>query len=471
MADDAYDLVVIGGGPGGYAAAIRAGQLGMKAAVVERAQVGGPCLNRGCIPTQSLIRNAEVLSLFRRAEEFGISCGEVHGDFGLAVKRSRETVTRLTKGVEYLLKKNGVATVAGHGRLTPGRAPAYAGVAVSDPSGKVVQEVRGKRTLIATGSQTRMIPGVTPDGKRIITSAEAMVMESLPKSMIILGGGVIAVEFAYLLAVYGVAVTMVEMLPSLLPMEDREIAEVVAKSFTRMGVQIRAGTKVERAEVAGDGVSVVVSSGGATETLRAEAVLVAVGRGPYTEGLGLEDAGVATERGFITVNEDYRTSAEGVYAIGDVIPTPLLAHVAVAEGVTAAERMAGDEEARVDYGNVPNCIYCQPQVASVGLTEEAARQKGRDVKVTRYPFRALGRALAAGEPEGLVKLVVDAKYGEILGAHIVGADASELIAEVVLARSLEATTTEIGRTIHGHPTLHEAILEAALAAEGKAIHI
>lgn len=461
-----YDLVVIGGGPAGYAAAIRAGQLGQKAALVERERVGGTCLNWGCIPTKALLRNAEVLSLFRRAGEFGVSCGEITADYRAAVARSRAAVARLTKGVEYLLKKNGVTTVAGHGRLTPGRS-----VVVTDPSGKVVQEVKGRRVLLATGSTTRTIPGVAPDGKRILTSSEAMVLETLPKSMIILGGGVIAAEFAYLLAAYGVAITMVEMLPSILPMEDREVADVVARSFTRMGIQIRTGTKVERATQEGDGVSVVVSSGDASETLRAESVLVAVGRGPYTEGLGLADAGVATERGFVTVDEDYRTSVEGVYAVGDLIPTPLLAHVAVAEGVAAVERMGGDEEAGVDYGNVPNCVYCQPQVASVGLTEEEARQQGRDVKISRYPFRALGKALAAGEQEGLVKLVVDAKYGEILGAHIVGSDAAEMIAEVVLARALEATTSEIGRTIHAHPTLHEAILEAALGAEGRAIHI
>ncbi|MSS70635.1 MAG: dihydrolipoyl dehydrogenase [Candidatus Latescibacteria bacterium] len=465
MAND-YDLVVVGGGPGGYAAAIRAAQLGRKVALVERERVGGTCLNWGCIPTKSLLRNAEVLSLFRRAGEFGISCGEVSGDYRAAVTRSRTAVTRLTKGVEYLLKKNGVTTVAGHGRLTPGKA-----VAVADPAGKVLQEVRGERVLLATGSTSRTIPGVTPDGARIITSAEAMVLESLPKSMVILGGGVIAAEFAYLLATYGVAVTMVEMLPSILPMEDREIADTLAKSFTRTGIQIRAGTKVERVDLDAEAVSVAVSSGDASETLKAEMVLVAVGRGPYTEGLGLADAGVATERGFVTVDENYRTSAEGVYAVGDLIPTPLLAHVAVAEGVVAVERMGGDEEARVDYGNVPNCIYCQPQVASVGLTEEAARQKGHDVKVSRYPFRALGKAIAAGEQEGLVKLVVDAKYGEILGAHIVGSDAAEMIAEIVLARTLEATTSEIGRTLHAHPTLHEAILEAALGAEGRAIHI
>jgi dihydrolipoamide dehydrogenase len=312
---------------------------------------------------------------------------------------------------------------------------------------------------------------VTPDGERIITSAEAMVLESLPKSMVILGGGAIAAEFAYLLAAYGVAVTMVEMLPSILPMEDREIADTLAKSFTRMGIQIRAGTKVEGVARDGDAASVTVSAGGASETLKAEQVLVAVGRGPCTEGLGLAEAGVATERGFVTVDENYQTSVEGIYAVGDLIPTPLLAHVAVAEGVVAVERMNGDEEARVDYGNVPNCIYCQPQVASVGLTEEAARQKGHEVKVSRYPFRALGKAIAAGEQEGLVKLVVDAKYGEILGAHIVGSDAAEMIAEIVLARTLEATTSEVGRTIHAHPTLHEAILEAALGAEGKAIHV
>ncbi len=461
-----FDLIVIGGGPGGYAAAIRAGQLGMKVAVVERERVGGTCLNWGCIPTKSLIRNAEVFSLFKRGDEFGISCGVLKADFSSAVKRSRDAVSKLTKGLEYLMKKNGVMTFNGHGRLSQKKT-----VMVSDEEGNGLQDLKAPRIVIATGSKPRTIPGIEPDGERVITSKEAMVMESLPKSMLILGGGVIAVEFAYLLAVFGVEITMIEMLPSILPEEDREAADLLAKSLRRIGVTIRAGTKVDGVAPDGDGVIATVSSESGSDSIKAERILVALGRGPFTGEVGLEEVGVETDRGFISVDENYRCSSEGIYAVGDVIQTPLLAHVATAEGVVAVERMKGEEDARLDYSNIPNCVYSQPQVASTGLTEEAAVSQGHDIKVGRFPFRSLGKALVSGEQEGMVKLVVDAKYGEILGAHIVGSDAAEMIAEIVLARGLEATTSELGRTIHAHPTLHEAIVEAALGTEGKAIHV
>ncbi|MFQ6058087.1 MAG: dihydrolipoyl dehydrogenase [Anaerolineae bacterium] len=457
-----YDVVVIGGGPGGYVAAIRAAQLGLRTAVVERENVGGVCLNWGCIPTKALLRNAEVLSLFRQARDFGITVEGLSYDFGQAIKRSRRVAGRMVKGVKFLLRKNGVELVQGEGYLA-----ARHTVAVQ-PEG---QELKAQHVIVATGSRPKTLPGIEVDGQRVITSRQALEQADVPQSLIIMGAGAIGVEFASIYQSYGCQVTLVEMLPQVLPLEDAEIAKVLARSLTRQGIKVMTGTRVEGVETRESGVEVRVSSERGEDTLRSDRVLVAIGRDPNSENLGLEASGVAIERGFIQVNERMETSVPGIYAIGDVAGPPLLAHKAMAEGVVAAEAIAGRETYGVDYSSIPRCTYCHPQVASIGLTEAQARDQGYEVKVGRFPFRANGRALAGGDYEGLVKLVVDARYGEILGAHIVGPEATEVIHEIALAKSAELTPAEIAATIHAHPTLSEALSEAALAVEGRAIHI
>jgi dihydrolipoyl dehydrogenase len=464
--DQEFQVIVIGGGPGGYVAAIRAAQLGRKVAVVERDRLGGVCLNWGCIPTKALLRNAEVLSLAQRGEEFGLQIQGLTADYRKAQVRSRQVADRLTRGIAFLMRKNHITVVAGAAQL---RTPTH--VEVQPTDGGTAQVLEAEHLILATGSRERLLPGVTVDGRRVWTSYEALQVKAAPASLIIIGAGAVGVEFASVFATYGTRVTLIEMLPMLMPLEDPEIAEVLEHSFRQRGMQIMTGTKVEKVAVSDYEVRVIVASPQGMQELSAAALLVAVGRAPNTEALGLGKVGVAVEHGFVQVNSSQQTNIPNIYAIGDVAGPPLLAHKAMAEGVIAAEHLGGRIPKPLERTNIPNCTYCSPQVASIGLTELRARETGREVKVGKFPFRASGRALAMAETEGLVKFVVDAKFGEILGVHIVGPEATEMIAEVAALKTLEATLDELFLTVHAHPTLSEALLEAALAADGRAVHL
>jgi dihydrolipoamide dehydrogenase len=464
MAAEHYDVLIIGGGPGGYTAAIRASQLGMKAALLERDRLGGVCLNWGCIPTKALLRNAEILHLIRNAQQWGITAQNVRVDFPAVIKRSRSIAERVSKGVEYLMRKNSITHLQGTARrIQRGR------VEFESP-GNQDQELRAAHVIVATGARPRTIPGVTIDRKRIITSTEAMSLPSQPDSLVILGAGAIGVEFAYFYNALGTNVTLVEMMPGILPLEDREISRALEGSLKKQGITLRVQTKVERASATEKGVTVSVSGPDGTNELAADLALVAVGVQGNVENLGLESAGVQVDRQHIVVDAHYRTTTEGIYAIGDVIGPPWLAHVASAEGIHCVESIAGQEPPVVDYSSIPGCTYCQPQVASVGMTEERALAEGYELRIGRVPFRPLGKAMAIGEAEGMVKLIFDKKYGELLGAHILGSEATEMIAELVVAKHLEATGKEIFRSVHAHPTLSEAVMEAAAAAYGEAIN-
>ncbi|NLP11253.1 dihydrolipoyl dehydrogenase [bacterium] len=465
MADKA-DLAVIGSGPGGYVAAIRASQLGLKTVVVEKAELGGICLNWGCIPTKALLHSATLYNQIKHAGEFGVQVQEAAVDLAKMVKHSRATAQRLSKGIEFLFRKNNVSVIRGHAALA-----AQGRITVTTTEGKK-ELLEADDILIAAGARPRTLPGVEFDGQQIITSREAMVPQQLPESMIIIGAGAIGVEFAYFYATLGVRITLVEMLPQILPIEDAEVAEVVAKAFKKLGVTILTGTRVLHARKIDNGVQVKINNQNGEQTLQASQTLVAVGVTGNVENLGLEDLGVKTEKGFIPVDRrSFQTNVAHIYAIGDVIGAPWLAHVASAEGITAVEHLAGKTPAAINYDHIPGCTYCQPQVASFGLTEQKAKDKGLDVKIGRFPFRANGKSLAMGESEGFVKLIFDARYGELLGGHIVGAEATELLAELGVAKTLETTAEEIIQTIHAHPTISESIKEAAEDAFGQAIHI
>ncbi len=462
---DKYDLVVIGSGPGGYVGAIRAAQLGMKVTIVERDRLGGVCLNWGCIPTKALLRNAEIIALLRRGEEFGFSFDNLRLDFSVAVKRSEQAARKLSKGVEYLMKKNKVTVVPGEGRL------AGSGQVRVAKDGTVT-ELEAARILLATGSRPREIPGVPIDGKRVITSTEALSLPQVPRSLLIIGAGAVGVEFADVYHAYGAEVILIEMLPRLLSVEDAEISNFLEKIFAKRGIKIRTGTKVEGVTVKGEQVFLRLSKEGKTEEISGDVALVAIGRIPNIEALGIEGLGVRVGRGsFIEVADQFETSVPGIYAIGDVIGGPLLAHKAMAEAIVAVEAMAGQSGRGIDPSKIPNCTYCSPQVASVGLTEEQAKEKGRQVKVGRFSFQASGKAVALGDTEGFVKVVADAEYGEILGLHIIGPEATEMIAEATMARTLEASLDEVHHSIHAHPTLSETVAEACLAALGRPIHM
>ena len=459
--ESSYDLVVIGSGPGGYVAAIRAGQLGLKAAVVEREALGGTCLNWGCIPTKALLKNAEIVSYVRRAEEFGLKFDGFHADYSVAMSRSRRVVDRNTRGVRFLLRKNNVDHIAGTGRLAgPNR------VAV-DPEGTVIE---AKNIVIATGARPRSVPSLPVDGNRIITSRESIVLTDLPSSMVIVGGGAIGVEFAYVYAMYGVDVTIVELLPRLVPNEDEDISAQLERSFKSHGINIMTGAAVTGVQTRADGVTVSVEQGGATQSIETGMVLVAVGVQPNVEELGLDAAGVAVDRSGVVVDEFLATNVPGVYAIGDVTGKMPLAHVASAQAVTAVEHIMGMEPQPMDYVNMPRTTYCNPQIASFGLTEAQAREQGYEVNVGVFNALANGKALAMGETEGMVKLVVDSRYGELLGGHMIGPEVTELLGELSMTRMLEGTTLELGWTVHAHPSLSEMLKEAALSAQGRAVH-
>jgi dihydrolipoamide dehydrogenase len=464
---ETYDVVVIGAGPGGYVAAIRAAQLGLKAAVVDKQWLGGVCLNVGCIPSKSLLKNAEVAHTLReRGKEFGFSFDNLKLDFGVAVKRSRQVSDRLVKGVGFLMKKNNIAVHMGTAKLT-----AKDAVAVTDKDGKLT-ELKAKNIIVATGASAA-VPGAWKiDGEKVVTYWEAILQESLPKSVIVIGSGAIGAEFSTVWNSYGVDVTIVEMLPRIVPLEDEEISSELDKAFKKRGIKTLVGHKVEAVEATKMGVKVTVSAEGATKILEADQALVAIGFSPNSKGLGLEEVGVKiNERGFIEIDEKMQTNVPGIWAIGDVTGKLMLAHVGSAMGIVCAENIAGAETVKLDYEMMPRATYCQPQVASFGLTEAQARERGFAVKIGRFPFQANGKALGLGDYAGWVKLVVDEKYGEILGAHMIGPEVTELLPELTLAHMLELTPHEIARNVHAHPTLSEVLMEAAHGAEGQAIHI
>lgn len=455
-----YDTIVIGSGPGGYVAAIRASQLGQKTAVVEKEHLGGICLNWGCIPTKALLRNAEVINLLKEGKTFGFSFDNLKVDYSAAQQRSRQVSQRQAKGVAFLMKKNKIEVIDGFGKL----------------KSQTEVEVNGaihtaKNIIIATGARARSIPGVEIDGQKLMTYHQALELTQVPASLIVVGAGAIGMEFAYVFHSYGADVTVVEMLPRVLPLEDEEVSQEVAKQFSRKGIKVKTGAKVEKVETDGTGVMLTVSQNGQTETLKAEKALISIGVAPNSENMGLESVGVKTERGFIQINDKMQTNVPNIYAIGDVTGKLALAHVASAQGIAAADVIAGHEVRPFNYANMPRCTFCYPEVASVGLTEAQAREKGYEVKVGKFPFQPNGKAVGLAENIGFIKIVAESKYNEVLGVHMVGPHVTELIAGPTGMIGLETTVEEIAHTVHPHPTLSEVVMEAAHVALGEAIHL
>ncbi|HRR92811.1 MAG TPA: dihydrolipoyl dehydrogenase [Bacteroidales bacterium] len=461
-----YDLIVIGSGPGGYVAAIRAAQLKMKVAVVEKAELGGICLNWGCIPTKSLLKSAQVFEYINHAADYGIKInGEATADFGSVIQRSRNVAEGMSKGISFLFRKNNIEHIKGFGRLAgKGR------VEVTDAAGEK-KTYSAKHIIVATGARSKELPGLKQDGKKIIGYREAMSLPVQPRSMVIVGSGAIGSEFAYFYQTMGTQVTLVEMFPNIIPLEDEEVSKQLEKNFKKMKMKILTGSTVESADITGEMVRVNIKTPKGTETVEADIVFSAAGVSTNIEGIGLEEAGVKTEKGKVVVDDYYRTTAEGVYAIGDIVKGPALAHVASAEGILCVEKIAGLNPEPLDYNNIPSCIYTSPEVASCGMTEKQAAEGGYEIKVGKFPYTASGKASAAGARDGFVKIIFDAKYGEILGAHMIGANVTEMIAEIVVARKLETTAHEIIKSVHPHPTMSEAIMEAAAAAFGEVIHL
>ncbi|HEY8132192.1 MAG TPA: dihydrolipoyl dehydrogenase [Thermoanaerobaculia bacterium] len=463
MADQQYDVVIIGSGPGGYVAGIRAGQLGMKVAVLEKDPfVGGTCTHRGCIPTKALLENAEIYEKIHRAKEFGVTVGGVQLDFKTGQDRKQSVVDKNAKGIEFLFKKNKVDRVTGFGKI--------AGKGVVEVSGDQPQKLNAKNIILAMGSVPKDLPHIKADGKRIINSDHILLLQEVPKSMLVIGAGAVGCEFASIFSRFGTKTTIVEVLPQLLPIEDEEISKEFTRLFKKKGIEVYTDAKVESAEVHDKGVKVVVSTKGKQQTFDVDVVLSATGRRAVTENCGLEKTKVKIDRGYVQVDQFMRTGEPNVYAIGDIVPTPALAHCASAEGILAIEHMAGQEVRPINYDHVPNCTYTDPEVASVGLTEKKAKERGHDVKIGKFPFTANAKARILGESGGLVKFVSDKKYDELLGVHIVGPRATELIAEACGALELEATSESIARTMHAHPTLSEALMEAAEDVGGHSIH-
>lgn len=461
-----YDLIVIGSGPGGYVAAIRASQLGLKTAVVEKESLGGVCLNWGCIPTKALLKSAQVFNYIQHAADYGITVAAPKADFSGIIQRSRGVAEGMSKGVQFLMKKNKIDVILGTGKLKKGGK-----VEVKDTTGKTT-EYSAKHIILATGSRSRELPNVKQDGKKVIGYREAMNLPTQPSSMVVMGSGAIGMEFAYFYASLGTKVTVVEFMDNILPREDKDVSKEMEKIFKKQGINILTSTSVEKVDSSGKQCVVSVKSkDGKTENITCDVVLSAVGITTNLEGLGLEEVGVKTDKGLVTVNDYYATNVAGVYAIGDIVKGPALAHVASAEGITCVEKIAGHHPEPIDYNNIPGCTYCWPEVASVGLTEEQAKEKGYTLKIGKFPFSASGKASASGSKEGFVKVIFDAKYGEWLGCHMVGANVTEMIAEVVVARKLETTGMEIIKSIHPHPTMSEAIMEATAAAYGEVIHL
>ena len=460
-----YDVIVIGSGPGGYVTAIRASQLGLKTAVVERSELGGICLNWGCIPTKALLKSANVFEYIQHAEDYGIKVSGAEVDFSAMIKRSRGVADGMSKGIQFLMKKNKIDVITGTGKLKAGKK-----LDVTDADGKVT-EYSADSIIVATGARSRQLPNLPQDGKKIIGYRDAMVLKKQPKSMIIVGSGAIGVEFAYFYNSIGTDVTVVEFLPNIVPNEDIDVSKALEKSFKKQGIKILTKSAVESVDTSGDICKVSVKTEKGEEIIEAEIVLSAVGIQANIENLGLDDAGIVVDAGKIIVDDFYQTNIPGYYAIGDVIPGPALAHVASAEGITCVEKIAGMNVEAIDYNNVPGCTYSSPEIASVGYTEAKAKEAGYEIKVGKFPFSASGKASAAGTKDGFVKVIYDAKYGEWLGAHFIGANVTEMIAEAVAARKLETTGHDILKTIHPHPTLSEAVMEATAAAYDEVIHL
>lgn len=460
-----YDLIVIGSGPGGYVAAIRASQLGMKVGVVEKAELGGVCLNWGCIPTKALLKSAQVFEYIKHAKDYGINVENASPDFTGMVKRSRDVAGGMSKGIQFLFKKNKIDHIAGFGTLKKGKK-----VDVKDDSGKTT-EYTANHIILATGGRARELPNLPIDGKKIIEYRKAMTLEKQPASMVVVGSGAIGMEFAYMYSTIGTEVTVVEYMDRILPVEDEEVSKGLERIYKKAGMKFMTSSEVTKVDTKGKGCKVTVKTPKGEETLECEIVLSAVGIATNIEGIGLEAAGVKTEKGKVVVDDFYKTNVEGVYAIGDIVKGQSLAHVASAEGIICVEKIAGQNPEPLNYNNIPGCTYCVPEVASVGYTEKAAKEAGFEIKVGKFPFSASGKAKAGGASDGFVKLVFDAKYGELLGAHMLGANVTEMIAEIVVARKLETTGHEIIKAVHPHPTMSEAIMEAAAAAYDEVIHL
>ncbi len=459
-----YDLIIIGSGPGGYVAAIRASQLGLKTAIVEKENLGGICLNWGCIPTKALLKSANVFEYLKHAGDYGINANGATADFAAIVKRSRGVADGMSKGVQFLMKKNKIDVIAGTAKLIPGKK-----VEVTANGSKTTYEA--KNIILATGARSRELPNLKQDGKKVFGYREAMNLPSQPKSLVVVGSGAIGVEFAYFYNTLGTKVTIVEFLPNIVPVEDEEVSKQLERSFKKAGMDILVNSSVEAVDTTAALCKVKVKTPKGEQVIEAEAVLSAVGITPNIEGIGLEEAGVITDKGKVLVNDFYATNIPGVYAIGDIVKGPALAHVASAEGIICVEKIAGHHPEPLNYANIPGCTYCSPEIASVGMTEKAAKDAGYEIKVGKFPFSASGKAKAGGNADGFVKLIFDAKYGEFLGAHLIGANVTEMIAEVVVARKLETTGHEIIKAVHPHPTMSEAIMEAAAAAYGEVIHL
>jgi len=460
-----YDIIVIGSGPGGYVTAIRASQLGFKTAVIEKENLGGICLNWGCIPTKALLKSAQVYEYLNHAKDYGISADNVKADFSAVVKRSRDVAEGMSKGVQFLMKKNKIDVIVGTAKVKAGKK-----VDVTGADGKVTT-YNGSHIIIATGARSRQLPNLPQDGKKIIGYREAMVLPKQPKSLVVVGSGAIGVEFAYFYATMGTKVTIVEFLPNIVPVEDEEVSKQLEKSFKKVGIEVMTEASVESVDTKGEGCKVNVKTKSGNVTLDADIVLSAVGIEANIQGIGLEEVGIKTDKGKVVVDKYYATNVAGYYAIGDCVPGQALAHVASAEGITCVEKIKGLHAEPLDYNNIPGCTYCQPEIASVGYTEKKAKEAGYQVKVGKFPFTASGKAKAAGASDGFIKLIFDAKYGELLGAHMIGANVTEMIAEIVALRKLETTGHELIKTVHPHPTMSEAIMEAAAAAYGEVIHL
>ncbi len=461
-----YDLIVLGSGPGGYVAAIRASQLGMKVAVVEKAELGGVCLNWGCIPTKALLKSANVFEYLTHAKDYGVSIDtEPKADFTAMVKRSREVAAGMSKGIQFLFKKNKIDVLSGSGKVLPGKK-----IEVKSEDGKS-KEYSAEHIIIATGARSRELPDLKQDGKKIIGYRKAMVLDKQPESMVVVGSGAIGSEFAYFYNAIGTKVTLVEFMPNIVPVEDEDISKQLERSFKKAGMKVMTKSTVEEVDTKGKKCKVKIKTPKGEEIVETDIVLSAVGITANIEGIGLEETGIKVEKDKIKVDEFYRTNVDGYYAIGDVVSGQALAHVASAEGIACVEKIAGHNPEPINYNNIPGCTYCSPEVASVGYTEKAAKEAGYELKVGKFPFSASGKASAAGSKDGFVKVIFDAKYGELLGVHMIGANVTEMIAEAVVARKLETTGQEIIKAVHPHPTMSEAMMEAAAAAYGEVIHL
>ena len=460
-----FDVIILGSGPGGYVTAIRASQLGFKVAVIEKENLGGICLNWGCIPTKALLKSAQVFDYLKHAKDYGLTVKEFDKDFSAVIKRSRDVADGMSKGVQFLMKKNKIEVINGYGKVKPNKK-----VEVTDAEGKLT-EYTADHIIIATGARSRELPNLPQDGKKVIGYRQAMTLPEQPKKLIVVGSGAIGVEFAHFYNAMGTEVTIVEFMPNIVPVEDEDVSKQFERSLKKAGINIMTNSSVEKVDTLGNGVKAFVKTSKGEEILEADILLSAVGIKSNIENIGLEEVGIASDKDKILVNSYYQTNIPGYYAIGDVVPGQALAHVASAEGILCVEKIAGMHVEPLDYGNIPGCTYATPEIASVGLTEKAAREKGYDIKVGKFPFTASGKAKAAGTPDGFVKVIFDAKYGEWLGCHMIGAGVTDMIAEAVVARKLETTGHEILKAVHPHPTMSEAVMEAVADAYGEVIHL